>query len=372
MITKTGIEYSENSDLSNSSTIEENGTVNSINIPSWETGVDLYCRAYVIEDGERVNSEIEHYLPQNYFYLKNEYAGQNTITFTKSTNAGTFRYSKDKSHWTTVNATTTVVMDEGEKVYLRGEFSSFNADSWYSIDCSEIYSIGGNIKTIDGGSNNPNTLVCIRHVFTGSTTLVDASEVDMSGITSIQRYGMENTFKGCSNLRKAPNMGSITWVGDNGMYCAFGETAIETIDMHSLTRVDSQAMEQAFINTPIHTVLMDNITTGKTGNLTQYIFRATFYNCTNLTKGIDLSNFTTVYTYNNHLYDIFPQMYSGCVNLSEATLPASYNQNAGTTYWLRDAGTNVSGTKTVYCPTGVSVPTNSDSGIPTGWTRADY
>lgn len=372
MITKTGIEYSENSDLSNSSTIEENGTVNSINIPSWPVGTDLYCQAYVIEDGTRVNSSIEHYLPLNYFYLKNEYAGQNTITFTKHNSADNFEYSKNKSNWTTVSATTTVVMEEGEKVYLRTRTKMCDAGSWsWNINCSEIYSIGGNIKTLDCYYSAVDyyklKFGSLTKLFQNSTTLVDASEVDMSTITTIEGSAMSNTFSGCTNLAKAPNMGSVKIIESSGLSGAFRQCCFSTIDLHSVETVRSGGLQNAFsVCAQLTTISIDNIKTIGDNGIYQ-----TFTSCTSLTRGIGLRNVQNVPQRNNALY----QMYAGCINLEEVTYPAVAEFISGgwetTSDWLRDAGTNVSGTKTAYVPTGMSIP-YSTTGIPTGWTRVDY
>ena len=93
------------------------------------------------------------------------------------------------------------------------------------------------------------------------------------------------------------------------------------------------------------------------------------YNCENLTIGPNLNKITNVGYYS------FESFLGNCKKLEEVTAPniSSWDTN-NFYYWLYNAGYNVpSGTqKTVYCPTGVTIPTNDYSGIPNGWVRVDY
>lgn len=378
MITKTGIEYSENSDLSNSSTIEENGTVNSITIPDWKLGVDLYCRAYVIEDDTRIKSSIEHYLPMNWFYLKNEYAGQNMITFTRtiSSHGILYYYSFDKFNWTQVpfvwdsgnkTGVFTMTFEAGEKVYLKS-----SNDNVYSCDlnitCSEKYSIGGDIrKSIIGNSLNK-----FSRLFMNSITLIDASDLVLSYTGNLSLFGFKETFRGCSNLRRAPDFSQIKAISSYGLYHTFEGTSIETINMNSVELIGACGMECTFKNSQLQSIQMDNLVNNfKMEDRGKILYQA-FYGCTNLEKGIDLSNFEETNT--PEAPDLFKEMYYGCTNLYEATAPkkiTNSNNNSIITNWLQGAGGNVIGTKTVYCPTGVTVPTGN-SGVPSGWTRVDY
>jgi hypothetical protein len=65
-------------------------------------------------------------------------------------------------------------------------------------------------------------------------------------------------------------------------------------------------------------------------------------------------------------------MFYGCTNLSAVTCLATNNSAYECTKdWLKDAGTQVTGTKTFTTPstTGWSTDIN---GIPNGWTRVRY
>lgn len=350
MIEKTGLIYSQNADLSNSQTIEQSGEQSSITIPSWQIGVDLYCKAYCIDDGVRVESSIEHYLPFDVFYLKNEYSGQNTVTFTGGDSGA--MYSKDKVNWTQITATS-VTMEEGEKLYLKG-YNNNIFGTHYSLDCSQIYSIGGRI---DGSRNN--TLSSGAYVFQNSTTLIDASAAYF-GSTEQTSGSCAHMFDGCTNLTTTPNMSRIKKIMTDYFNSAFQNTKITTVDLSNLQEVGEGGLEYAFMNSKLNSIIMDNITTVGISSLLQC------FKNTKLTRGIDLKNITT---YNGSM--CFNYMYDSCVYLEEATYPPTILDNNVMTNWLRSAGTSVTGTKTVYCPTGVTIPSNN-SGVPSGWTRVDY
>lgn len=386
MITKTGITYSENSDLTPgaySGTIEENGEKSKINIPYYPTGVDLYVKAYCIEDGNRIESPIHHYMLTNWFYIKNEYAGQNTLTISVTGHTGNYRYiySFDKEHWTevSVSSTYTITMEEGEKVYFRGGLSYRDSYGYNSMTCSQNYSIGGDVSTVKGGSSGPTALARngIGGLFANSTTLVDASNLDFSGIDTIDDYGMAGTFQGCTNLVGVPDMSSIKYVYIDGMSGTFYGTKINSIDLSGVTTVGFYSFRNCFQNSKISSISMGgNLTTigfDSTNNGTS-CFLECFRGCTNLVRGIDLSKITSI---NGNGSRQFRQMYQGCTHLEEATFPKRVttlgtSTSASCYNWLRQAGTSVSGTKTVNCPTGVNVPTGSESGVPTGWTKVDY
>ena len=81
------------------------------------------------------------------------------------------------------------------------------------------------------------------------------------------------------------------------------------------------------------------------------------------TKGVDLRDVTTLGE--QSLYGL----YSGNSNLTEAYAPnVSVWDINKTEIWL----SNVAPTGVLYKPSTLTIPTNSDSGIPYGWTTQDY
>lgn len=94
-----------------------------------------------------------------------------------------------------------------------------------------------------------------------------------------------------------------------------------------------------------------------------------FNACQNLKMTPDFSNITLCYQY------AFYYCFANCFNLKTAYAPkvTTWDTTNNTfAYWLCLAGSQVSGTKTVYCPTGVTIPVDYRTGIPSDWTRIDY
>lgn len=99
-------------------------------------------------------------------------------------------------------------------------------------------------------------------------------------------------------------------------------------------------------------------------SLNDSTFDSMFYNCRNLVDCLDLKNIVSVGT------NSLSSLYKDCKKINTAIAP-NISTWGSTTGWLEGAGSEATGTKTVYAPTGLEIPTNN-SGIPNGWTRVDY
>lgn len=112
----------------------------------------------------------------------------------------------------------------------------------------------------------------------------------------------------------------------------------------------------------------NNLHLGQLNNIGQLQMYQMFFNA-KITEGIDLRGITSVSS------NGMKGLYQWCFNLHTVYAPnvSSWNTSAFEN-WLAGAGRDVPAgtTKTVYCPAGVNIPTDSTSGIPTGWTRIDY
>ena len=88
-----------------------------------------------------------------------------------------------------------------------------------------------------------------------------------------------------------------------------------------------------------------------------------FYGCTKLKKGLDLRNVTRCES------GSFDNMYDGCTSLTEVYAPNISEWNTGMfNKWLN----NVASTGIVHKPRNLTIPTDTTSGVPTGWTTQDY
>ena len=141
-------------------------------------------------------------------------------------------------------------------------------------------------------------------------TLFNYTDVD--SVTSIPAYGLYQPFGGNGgNVKDISNLSfrGITSIGDYGLYGAFSQSWFE------------------------------------------------------ITKGVDLRDVTTLGNYALH------ELYAYNSNLKEAYAPnvSTWDSNK-TQFWL----SSVASTGVVYKPSTLSIPTDSDSGIPYGWTTQDY
>lgn len=243
--------------------------------------------------------------------------------------APNLEYSLDCVNWNSYDFSTlpTVLVSPGSNIYFRGNnttsarFNQHNSNSnYWNFHFDKNYNLYGCISSlITKDPNDFSTITTINSfafysLFRDETNLIN-SYINTGNIQSIDENTFTSFFYGCTNLVTAGDFSSIT------------------------TLVYGSNFTQAFTNTKI-------------------------------TEGIDLTNITTVPTL------AIGNMYFRCTKLTKAYAPniqdlTDHNILSG---WLQSAGTDVPAgtTKEVYVPAGATISTNSDNGIPTGWTRVDY
>lgn len=258
---------------------------------------------------------------EGYFYIKNvsNEVGEFKINMYSS---GTMEYSLDGVTWTSYDLTNKpgVNVNPNSNIYLRG--TNFN-NTGYSQETVFIFNkdfnIGGNyMSLLNYATMNSATEIgssgVIKKAFKNQTHLISAADLNFGNVTTIsgsEAFG--NFFEGCTSLSSLPDYSNITSVG-------------------------------------------------------QYCFFRCFYNCDSLTNGVDFSNITSVGS------NGFDSCYQESFHILNVIAPniQDLTQNNVLRNWLTSAGTQATGTKTVRVPTGATIATDSNSGIPTGWTRVDY
>ena len=277
---------------------------------TWETGVSG------IPSGWTVNS-----YGTDYLYIQNTYAGSNTITF-KTTQSGTppsgtyttsVECSKDKLTWNTINFDTsnpqTITLEQGEKLYLRNNSGYFN----YQDDSNNYStSITGSKSHKLGG--NINTII----------NYTDLSNVSLS--------------QGCFNRMF---LNDIELVDASDL-----ELPSTTLTPHCY---------RAFLNNCQSLLYAPALPATTLANKCYY---AMFYGDSSLTTAPELPATTLV----ESCYD---SIFKNCTSLTSVTIYATSTANGSFVGWL----SNVAASGTVYNNGGVSLPKNSISGIPTGWTE---
>ena len=276
---------------------------------TWETGVSG------IPSGWTVVYETD------YLYIENTYAGSNTITFTTTqsgtppsgTYATSVECSKDKLTWNTINFDTlnpqTITLEQGEKLYLRNDSGYFN----YQDDSNNYStSITGSKSHKLGG--NINTII----------NYTDLSNVSLS--------------QGCFNRM---------FLND-----------IELVDASDL-KLPSTTLAphcyRSFLNNCQSLLYAPALPATTLANKCYY---AMFYGDNSLTTAPELPA-------TNLAYGCYDSIFKNCTSLTSVTIYATSTADYAFTGWLN----NVAASGTVYNNGGVSLPKNSTSGIPTGWTE---
>ena len=349
----------------------------------------------------------------DYLYVENTYAGSNTITFTTTqsgtpasgTYATSVECSKDKLTWNTINFDTlnpqTITLEQGEKLYLRNNTGVFNfhdvrngtVDYYTSITSTNTINVGGNTNSLFdytnmSGVDVSSTVGGLCRLFNQSVNLVNAKDIvipqttypdffldemfnhceslvttpNLNNVVNIGYASCSQMFGYCYSLVTPPDFNSVTYTGTrSGFSWCFHDcnSLTRTPSFNSLTSIGPLGFNQTFTNCSNLTDIMFD--TSSITNLPESAFNQSFMN-TKIETGLHLGNVTELGKAS--LY----KLYANCSFLSVVYCPnvSSWDESI-TRNWLSGAGTSVSGTKTAYKYSNISIPT-SNSGIPTGWT----
>ena len=349
----------------------------------------------------------------DYFYIENTYAGENTITFTTTqsgtpasgTYATSVEYSKDKLTWNTLTFNTstpqTITVGVGEKLYLRNDTGVFNfhdvrngtVDYYTSITSTNTINVGGNTNSLFdytnmSGVDVSSTVGGLCRLFSHSVNLINAKDIvipqttypdffldemfahceslvttpNLNNVVNIGYASCSQTFGYCYSLVTPPDFNGVTYTGiRSGFSWCFHDcnSLTRTPSFNSLTSIGPYGFNQTFTNCSNLTDIMFD--TSSITNLPEFAFNRSFMN-TKIETGLYLGNVTELGS------NSLSQIYYNCSFLSVVHCPnVSSWDITNTNKWLSGAGTSVSGTKTAYKYSNISIPT-SDSGIPSGWT----
>ena len=276
---------------------------------------------------------------------------------------------------------------------------SFNTGSYLSMQQNAYRSLFQNethvkhAHNLSFGSFNEISQTGCAYMFNGCTGLL--SPPDFTIITSVQQSGFESIFYGCSSLQYVSRMKNV----NGARKCAFiamykGCTTItsaENVDFANFTSgsANESAFQSMFENctslvTPFKHMPTSSSMAWETFKYTfmnctsltsvpdatgmtkmdDKTFLGMFYGCTSLTEGLDIRNIT--YARRPCLND----MYNGCTHIVKVYLPnipTYYSSGMTSTNWLN----NVAASGEIISPSSAlseTVPANSTSGCPTGWT----
>ena len=299
-------------------------------------------------------------------------------------------YSKDLINWKTEYPKSTIrgkefdgyrtiniPVNKGDKVYLKGD-----ALCWYTycngtstggssnnlhIASTAKFSISGNILSLfyEDNFKNYNTFPKIpsgkygsyspRHfsfVFFGSRFLYDAKELKLPNDATESCY--YNTFQGCTSLRTAPELPATTL--SKGCYESMFDNCTSLVQAPELpaTTIATNCYSRMFFNCVSLTQAPELPATTLAGGCYSNMFN----NCSSLVQAPELLATTLQ-------FNCYSNMFRGCSELNYVKAMFITNQRLDTylQQWLK----NVSPTGT-FVKNKDATWSNTDAGIPTGWT----
>ena len=294
-------------------------------------------------------------------------------------------YSKDGSTWTAfVIGTTTVDLADGEKVYFRGDNTTFAlaGSNYIQFTLTGSIAASGNIMSLVDKTCESKTIPadsCFKSLFMGCSALTSAPELPATTLT-VGCYA--SMFQGCTSLTTAPELPATTLAEAcySGMFngCISLTTAPE-LPATTLTESCYEVMFQncsslaASPDLP-STTLADNCYTSMFAGCTSLTsapelpattlavrcYMNMFYHCENLTTAPELPATTLV----EQCYNV---MFNGCSGLTSIRVHFTDWNDAenSTTSWVN----GVSATGKFYYKSGLSPLTQDGTHyVPTNFT----
>lgn len=222
--------------------------------------------------------------PSDYFYIKNEYYGNNTISWAKygTPNCTDLQYSYDKTTWTNVtdggNITT---MQGGDTVYFRSSTGwSKNSSNYIKFSTTQNCSVGGNLCTLIDYINADTILTipdyAFFRIFNTLDKLISCENVTLGNATTIGEYSFSNAFYACISLTTCPDFSGVTTIGGYGLSQAFKDcqslAAVTAPNIQNLTQnnvleswlynAGTQATGTKVVNVPTGATITTDSTSG--------------------------------------------------------------------------------------------------------------
>ena len=281
----------------------------------------------------------------------------------------TLEYSTDKNTWNTITFDWTsgthttelpVTLNTGEKMYFRNDTHLFsNSDSKYITFSSSVSSnVGGDIRTlsnylnVDSETTVKTGMFC--RLFINNKNIVDASNLRLP-YTTLADYCYYKLFYGCTSLVNAPALPAI--ILGNSCYVDTFHGCSKLVNAPELpaTEMKPNCYTSLFYGC---TSLVNPPELPATKMATE-CYRQLFKNCTSLVNAPELPAKTLA-------EGCYQQLFYGCSKLNNVTIYANdISATNCTLKWLN--GVASSGTFNNYGT--ATYPTDSPSGIPSGWTE---
>ena len=192
---------------------------------------------------------------------------------------------------------------------------------------------------------------CYHRMFYGCGSLTTAPTLPA---TTLVNYCYQSMFQDCYNLTSAPELPATTLASSCYQSMFQGCSSLTTAPTLPSTTLESRCYQSMFTDCTSLTTAPELPAT----TLAPNCYSSMFQGCTSLTTAPTLSSTTLEYR-------CYSSMFNGCTSITSVTIYATSTENNSFDSWLD----NVSPSGTVYNNGLVSLPENSASGIPIGWTE---
>ena len=193
---------------------------------------------------------------------------------------------------------------------------------------------------------------CYVSMFSSCTSLTTAPALPATKLAS---YCYQYMFRGCSNLVNPPELPATTLTKNCYEYMFDECKSLVTAPSLPATKLAESCYSNMFSYSPLLASAPELPAT----ELAKKCYYAMFSGCSSLVNAPSLPA-TTLAT------GCYQYMFLGCSKLKSVTI---YAITTATTYDFNDWLNNVSSRGTIYNNGFVQLPTNSESGIPSGWTE---
>ena len=369
-----------------------------------------------------------------YFTIKNVSSGNNTIGIKASSQLyrRTVYFSTNNGgSWSSVQATTSgatiTTLAPGGEVIVRhtGALGKQNdtARMYTQFTSTDNYEVFGNISSLTNGTNYKNKSTMPSYAFPAlfAGRLVAAHNLSFDSYTNASAHGCSGMF--ASSLITTPPKLPMTELSDRCYYAMFMRCeSLITAPQLPATNLESSCYANMFYGcialatppelqaettadscyagmfegctslvsapelpaTTLSPSCYDGMFRGcsslgttpelPSDTLAARSYWAMFNGCSSLTEGCNLKHVTSITKGYDGTTNIgsMSYMYANCTNLNVVYAPSiqawTTGNNFGTLMWLD----GVAASGTVYKPAELEIPTDTNNGVPVGWTTADY
>lgn len=258
------------------------------------------------------DTKLIHYETTDFFTILNVGTSDLTVTLNQGTSAQTMTYKLSTSDKWSNNKTITIPKEESAKIYKTFNPTKENGIGTFIISGSN-FKVQGNIMSLLYGENFRDKTdltgkdYAFRYLFSGCTTLVDASELILPA-TTLAISGYSSMFDGCTSLTNAPELPATTLASGCYAYMFQRCSSLKTPPELPATTLASGCYQHMF-----YASALTSAPALPASALTANCYESMFQSCVSLTIAPALPAQTLA-------NECYKNMFNSCHNLTEAPI----------------------------------------------------